>query len=72
MQKVAILGAGNGGHPLVGLFRGTIKANLHSEGPPFLKMICYLRGDQGAVGEARDQEALPLGVGVNVQEIRTK
>ena len=65
----ALVRAGDAGNPLIGFLGGAVKGDLHLEWSPFRQVVGNLRGDQGAVGENRQDQAFAFGIRVNIEEI---
>ena len=55
--------------PLVSFLAATVEGDLNDEGTPLHQVIGDLGRDERAVGKQGDEEALLLGVSVNVEEI---
>src|SRR5215831_15380620 len=67
--QAPLVRAGDAGELLVSVFGSAVERDLDGERPPFQQVISDPGGDKRTVGKQGDEEALLLGIGINVKEI---
>src|SRR5215469_18094494 len=67
--QTPVVRPGDASEPFVGLLGRTIERDLDRERTPFHQAISDPGRDKRTVGEQSDEEALLLGIGINVKEI---
>ena len=71
-SEAPFVAAGYTRQSLVGLFGPTIECDFDRERRPFEQVICSFFGNEGPIGEQRDQKSFSLRLCVDLKEILTR